>query len=213
MYQIEIRNEQQLNATVQQLCSAADSVVIISQQDMSEAADLVKLIKTRHKEIDEERTALVKPFNDGVKALNARFKTILSPLENAESAVKQRMLTFQQEENRKAEQARREAEAKAAELARIAAEQAAESERPPMPKNPVVVPMPVAPSQTVRGAYGSVSTMKKVWAFEVEDIATLAAARPDLVTVDSAKVNAEIRGKGGNIPGLRVFERELIAVR
>lgn len=205
-----------LVSTVSELVDAASGVVILSRSDLSEATDLVKVIKGRHREIEEERTRLVKPFNDGVKQINARFKSILQPLETAESDIKAKMLAFQQEEARAAEVARREAERLAAEeAARVAAEFAAENldrpDLPPPPPMPVAV-TPEAPKSTY-GAFGGVSTVKKVWAFEVLDIAALAAARPDLVTVDSAKVNAEIRGKGGDIPGLRVFEKETIAVR
>lgn len=210
-----VANESQLIASVRQICDAASSVVILSAADMRDASDLVKVIKTRWKEIDEERTGIVKPINDSVKRINDRFREILAPLTDAEAAVKRQMLTFQQEENRKAEEARREAERKAAEAAEAAEAEAAASDRAPMPHVPAAPPVaaPLGPPQTIRGSYGSVSSVKKVWSYELVDIAALAAARPDLVTVDAAKVNAEIRGRGGDIPGLRIFQTETIAVR
>ena len=55
-------------------------MVILSREDLSEATDLVKLIKTRARGIEDERTRLVKPFNDGVKQISARFKQVLEPL-------------------------------------------------------------------------------------------------------------------------------------
>lgn len=209
-----IQNETRFVTSVKELCDAAQAVVILSPQDMRDASDLVKLIKVRHKEIEEERTGIVKPINDSVKRINERFKQILAPLVDAESSIKGMMLSYQQEETQKAEAARREAEQKAAEERAAAEALAAESDRAPFP---VVVEPPIpaikAPPQTIRGEYGSVSSVKKVWAFELDDIAALAAARPDLVAVDAAKVNAEIRGRGGDIPGLRIFEKEIISVR
>jgi hypothetical protein len=209
---VQITNEQQIVSTVSQLCEAASSVVILSREDLSEATDLVKLVKTRAKEIEEERTRLVKPFNDGVKQINARFKQMLEPLDSAERDIKAKMLTFQQDENRKSELARQAAERKAAEEAARVAE---ENKGPPEAAvTAAVIPL-LAPSppKTTYGQFGATSTVKKVWAYELLDIAALAAARPDLVMVDAGRVNAEIRGKGGEIPGLRVFEKETIAIR
>lgn len=213
---IQIAKEQAFVATVGQLCDAATGVVIIGTEDLSEATDLVKLIKTRYKEIEGERVQMVKPFNDGVKHINERFKKMLEPLESAESEIKKKMLTFQQEEARIAEAARKEAERKAAEEAERLAKEAAERS----PAEPVVtevvasvVPFVPPPPKTTYGQYGAVSSMRKIWAYEVTDIAALAASRPDLVTVDAGRINAEIRGKGGEIPGLRIFEKETIAIR
>jgi hypothetical protein len=214
--------EQRLTASVKQLVDAASDTIIMSREDYSEATDLVKLIKTRHKEIEDERTRIVKPINDSVKHINDRFKQMTSPLAEAEQAVKNKMLDFQRKEEEKARKEREEAERKHREemaaqeaAARKAIEESGETyDRATPPVMPTLAPnLPPAPPKTTYGQYGSTSTVKKVWAWDLVDIAALAAARPDLVTVDSAKVNAEIRGKGGNIPGLRIFEKDTIAVR
>src|SRR5262249_35178220 len=164
------------------------SVIIMTRQDLSEATDLVKLIKVRAKEIEEERVSIVKPFNDGVKQINARFKAMLGPLEEAEADIKGKMLVFQKEEERKAEAERkrleelqRERERKAAEERQLAEEKArkeweeAEARRkaeqpdaPPIP-TPAPTPLPalppapaiVAPAHrpTTYGQTGAVSTV------------------------------------------------------
>jgi hypothetical protein len=235
--------EVQLRATSRQLCETATQVVIMSRQDLSEATDLVKLIKTRAKEIEEERTGMVKPFNEGVKQINSRFKAMLVPLEEAESDLKGKMLVFQQEEARKVEaerrrfeEAQREQQRKEAEERRVREEEerkaweAAEAKRvaetpeaPPTPTpaptpEPTMAPLVVAPPSTQHrpttyGQSGAVSTVKKQWAFEIVDIRALAAARPDLVSVDQVKVNQEIRGRGGDIPGLRIFQKDILQVK
>lgn len=210
-----IPNEQQLTATVGQLCEAASATLILCREDLAEATDLVKLIKTRHREIEDERTNIVKPINDSVKRINERFKAITTPLLDAENGIKRKMLDFQQEEARKAEEERKKAETEAAEAAATLAAEAADMDRAPLPPSlvPTPAPLPPEPPKTTYGAYGAVSTMKKVWSWELLDIAALAAARPDLVMVDAGKVAAEIRGRGGEIPGLRIFEKDTIAVR
>lgn len=210
--EIKMRN------TSKELCEAADDVVIMTRPDLSAATDLVKIIKTRSKEIEDERKRLVDPFNQGVKAINARFKAMTGPLEEAEASVKSKMLTFQKAEEQRAkeeqeriEKIRREAEEKAA---KDAAAQGNDDDirSMPLPQAASTVTAPLH-RPTTYGQTGAVSTVKKVWAFEMTDIKALASARPDLVVVDTVKVNQEIRGKGGDIPGLRIYETEIMQVR
>ncbi len=208
---LRIANEETIVSTVRELCDAAEGVIILSREDVSHATDLVKVIKARHKEIEDERVALVKPLNDTVGRINDRFKAILAPLGTAEDDVKGKMLAFDREERRKVEAASKEAERLAAEAAAKAAAEATEKQESISAASPA--PAVSAPPVSTYGQYGGVSTIRKTWAYELVDIVALANARPDLVTVDAAKINAAIRGKGGEIPGLRIFEKETIAVR
>jgi hypothetical protein len=210
--------EIQLLKTSKELCELAEETLIMSRQDMSSATDLVKTIKTRYKEIEEERTRIVKPFNDGVKAINSRFKAMTQPLEEAETQIKSKMLVFQKDEEKRARE-----EAARLEKIRLEEEEKARKEAEEnsngddirsMPL-PVVETAPIEPviRKTVYGQTGAVSTMKKKWAFELIDIQKLAASRPDLIMIDTVKINAEIRGKGGVIDGLRIFEDDIMQVR
>lgn len=235
--------EVQLRKSSTELVEHASNIVIFTRADLSVATDIVKAIKNRHKDIEEERTRIVKPFNEGVKAINARFKAMTAPLEDAETDLKGKMLVFQREEERKAreeaarlekvrceqeEKERAEWAAKEKERLRLEAEEAkrvaAEGNEDdirsmplPVAETPVYVPPPaiVAPAHkpTTYGQTGAVSTVKKQWAFELADIRQLAAARPDLVIVDTVKINQEIRGRGGNIAGLHIFEKDILQVR
>jgi hypothetical protein len=208
-----IENETVLVNTVGEICDAANYLNVASREELGTATDLVKLIKTRHREIDAERDGLVRPLNGTVDKINARFKTILAPLKAAEEGIKAKMLAFQQEEARQAAEARRVAEEAAKKAEEEAERLAEESDRASLPTQPLAVPEPLPVPRTTYGAYGGVSTLKKSWTFELLDIAALAAARPDLIVVDTAKVNAEIKGRGGDIPGLRVYEKEIISIR
>lgn len=211
---VEIR----LRATAQELCETAGDIMIMTRPDLSHATDIVKAIKTRTKEIEEERTRIVKPFNDGVKAINQRFKGMTAPLEEAEASVKSKMLAFQKDEERRAnEEAARLAkiQREADEKARKEAEEQSNGDDIRSMPLPIKTEAVIAPVHrpTTYGQTGAVSTVKKVWAFELLDIKALAAARPDLVSVDTVKINQLIRGVGGEIPGLRIFENDMIQVR
>lgn len=209
--------EIQLRATVQELLTAAEDVVIMSRADLSQATDLVKAIKSRFRDAEDERKRLVKPFNDGVDAINARFKAMTVPLKDAEDGLKGKMLAFQQEEERRAneeaarqEKARKEAEEKR----RAEAEaQAAESDRAPLPISLIERPVPPITPQhkpTTYGQTGAVSTVKKQWTFEVEDISKVPA---EYLLIDQVKVNQAVRAGARDIAGLRIFEKDILQVR
>lgn len=213
-HQVEV----QLRSTAQELCESASEVLIMTRTDLSLATDLVKTIKTRFRDIEDERKRLVRPFNDGVDAINARFKSMTVPLKDAEDALKAKMLFFQKEEEKRAqeeaariEKSRRDAEEKA----RKEAEESSSGDDIRSMPLPAIAEAAVVPlhKPTTYGQTGAVSTVKKQWTFELEDIKALANARPDLVAVDTVKINQEIRGKGGEIPGLRVYEKDVLQVR
>ncbi len=211
--------EVRLRATATELCDQAQDVMIFTKNDLSTATDLVKNIKVRFKEIEEERKRIVEPFNAGVKAINSRFKAMTAPLEEAEDSVKGKMLVFQKAEEKRAneEAARLEKERQeriaAEEATRLEAVEDGDDSIRTMPVAIVEAPIVPVHRPTTYGQTGAVSTVKKVWAFEVTDIAKLAAARPDLVSANDVNINREIRGQGGEIPGLRIYEKEIMQVR
>jgi len=215
--------EVQLRSTVTELCEAADSVAIFTRPDLSHATDLVKAIKDRARDIEDERKRLVKPFNDGVDAINGRFKAMRAPLLEAESVLKAKMLTFQQkealeaEEERKrleAEQRQREEEARKKqeeENARAVDESGDELDRAPMPVAEVIAAAVVSSFKpTTYGQTGATSTVKKVWTGELVDIGQVPK---EYLLLDQVKVNQAIRAGAREIPGLRIFEKETIAIR
>lgn len=219
--------ETRLAMSAKELCAKADQVVIMDRSDLSSATDLLKTIRSRVKEIEKERKALVQPLNDHVKTINGRFKAMTDPLGEADSTISRHMLSFQKQEEQKAAEAdrqRREAEAKA-EAERV------ERIKAMIPHNEMLEPIELpakteidspyanaahqmpAYRPTTYGQSGAVSTVTKQWKFELLDIQALAAARPDLVMADTVKINQEIRGKGGEIAGLRVYQDEVLKVR
>lgn len=191
----------------------ADEIVIFTRNDLSIATDICSEIKKRIKVIEDEREKIVRPINEGVKQVNNNFKTIRIPLEEAETRLKSSMLKFQQEEQRKADDERRKAEA--AEKERIKKEQEDNADNNVIePPKEIVTAAPISTFKpSTYGQTGATSTLKKVWKFEVTDISALATSRPDLVQVDQVKVNQEIRGQGGNIAGLRIFQDDVLQVR
>lgn len=211
----------------------ANRCEIKTVEDLEKASDLLKFIKSTFKKAEEERKAITDPINASVKILNSRFKTITDPLSTAEGNVKGKILAFEQERRRKAEE-------EAREQARLAAIKAAEDEarrkaeeesakaiedgqidifadpvevEVKIDEASLVIPEPVVNVAPVRGAYGSTTSVVKRWTFRVTDIAALAAYDKDLVAAVSVEINKRIRDGVRDIPGLDIYQDETISSR
>jgi hypothetical protein len=103
---------------------ASAQAYLIDSPTMAElAGEDLRQIKTLQKDVEAQRTGIVKPLNDAVKAVNALFKAPTEYLEQAETTLKRALLGWTSEQERLAAIARAQAEAEAeAERARLAAE-------------------------------------------------------------------------------------------
>lgn len=77
------------------------AIQILSHTDLSSAEWLQKKAQKARIEIENTRKDLVKPYNDIVSQINTKAKELILPIESAEKSIKIKMLTFQQEEERK----------------------------------------------------------------------------------------------------------------
>lgn len=188
------------------------------------AGEELRAIKTRAAALEEQRKAITKPMDDAKKAVMDLFRGPVDLLARAEGILKGKLLAYQQEEQRKATEARQAAERAAqAERDRLAAEAAQLAAQgragEAMVKEQVasmIVAAPPAVAEPVKVA--GVSTRTSV-EFEVVDLLALVKAvgeRPELlslVAVDSVKLRAYVRGLGTacNLPGVRVYEKQSLA--
>lgn len=131
----EMQRAQEVEASASEAEQQAAAIEVRTPQEAEQAMELVAGFAQRRKAAEEARTFLVKPLNDHVRAINDRFRPGREALERAEKAVKDKILAFRREEQRKAaeEQARLDAERRererAAEEERRAAEAQARAER------------------------------------------------------------------------------------
>lgn len=185
------------------------------------AADELKSIKAKATALEERRKALTQPLDAVKKGIMDLFRGPLDLLGQAEGILKSKMLTFQQAEQRKAEEQRLLAEKAAQEeRARLQAEADALAAQgragEAVVKETVaqmIVAAPVA-APAVPQVKGIATT--KTIDFEVVDLHALivhVAAHPELVNLlnaDSVKLRAFVKGLGMacNLPGVRVFEKQ-----
>ncbi|WP_284459711.1 hypothetical protein [Cupriavidus campinensis] len=99
-----------LAGKAQRMLTSAQSFVIDSPTMYELAAADLQKVKGLSKDVEEKRTAITGPLNQAVKAVNDLFRAPKEYLASAETALKGAMLTYDREQQRKAEEARREAE-------------------------------------------------------------------------------------------------------
>lgn len=200
--------ETQIAENAKTLEGRVKAITVWDEESAAEATDLAKLVSTQIRMVEDERKAMVKPLNDHVKYINARFKKYSDPLGVVLAEVKNKILGFQKEQRaiaeRQAEVARQEAE-----QLRREAEQAHADGVPaidisePTPSQVTVVAGPV------RGTFGTTSISKR-WTWEVVDFALV----PDQYkAIASGPVTAAVRDGAREIPGIRIFEAEGLSLR
>lgn len=101
----------------------ANNFVITTDDDYNLAGEELQAVKAKLKRMEETRTSITGPMNKALDAINALFRGPRTALEAAEKAIKGNMLTYHNEKERIAAEARQAQEAAAAaERARLAEE-------------------------------------------------------------------------------------------
>jgi hypothetical protein len=166
------------------------------------------------KELDALRTALVKPLNDEVKAVNALIARLTDPLAAGVTQGKRALVAFQQQERARVQReqdAARQAQEQAAirEAEATAAGDMAAAEQASREQAQALVAAPVAAPRGYKGDEGSAS-MRVRWVFEV--------IRPELVprpylSVDDKLIRAAVAAGVREIPGVSISQTEDVTVR
>lgn len=187
-----------VTSMVQQLDDLA-SVQITNAEDYRDAGDAVVLVSKVGSRLEEERVRLVAPFLAQQRALQALFKPLQAQVDTCKNALKRSMLHWKAEQDRIQQEALRHAAALAAEV-RIT--------EPPPQHHAAVQAALVAAHQAAPPAVKGVST-SRVTKFEVVDAALVPR---EYLVVDERLVREAVKA-GKNVPGVRVWEEDVMTVR
>jgi hypothetical protein len=201
----------------------AVALVVIDESTKASATELLAGIARLKAEAENTRAVLVKPLNDQVKGINETFRSVLAPVLEADQLLRERVLAYNRDQQRRAEEAAAAAErerlasqallteaekAEAAGQGQVAEqllERAVEGETAAR----AVQREAVLPSRHVNTGIGS-STVAKRWTFELEDLGKVPVA---YLALDETKVRKAIASGVREIPGVRIFQAETLAVR
>lgn len=198
---------QSISQEITTIEAQAEHLQVVDEESAKVATDMLGQIAKAKKAVEEKRQFFVKPLNEQVKRINEWFKQIISPLEKAEATLKNKVLLYRQEQERKRreeeERLRKLIEAEQKKLERQAAKKG-------MPAPPPI-PIPVMPKQekTFESTIAK-ATARTIWDFEIVDESKIPR---EFLMVNEKAIRAAIKAGVRNIPGVRIFQREELAVR
>lgn len=194
----------------------AAECAITDTQALEWATALLGEIARAQRAAEARRVFFVKPLNDHVRAINDFFKLLAAPLVEADHTLRRKVLDYRKAEQERAatERARLEAERTAAEAgAQRALKESADNRSDALriaadEATAAMLRIVSPPAATVKTVLGT-TTARRIWDYEVTNLAEVPL---EYHMVDAEAVRAAIRRGVREIPGVRIFEREVLAV-
>lgn len=222
----------QLKADIQLMLEPARAIRVINDDMSKVAMSAASEVKKLSKAIEEKRKDLVGPLNDEVKRINGYAKQISEPLLEIESHLKRELAAWNEilaerrrEEMRKAEEAKRLAEAEAERKRKEAEEEAklsamfspaddASAARAEVKIQTDAVKELATIESSHKAQVKEIASMKvpgarTIWNFEVTD----ASAVPmEFLMVNEKALREAVRAGVREIPGVRIFSETVVAI-
>lgn len=193
-----------LQIEIGKLMAYAVTRTVATVEEVALATDDLGMMATLKKAVEAKRKEYIDPINVYLREINDSFKTIIAPLERADSLTRQKIMTWKREEARKA--------AEIAEINRMrqeAARREAALSGGELSEPTQLLEEQPAPPARVHGEAATLGTMT-TWDYEVTDFASL----PDeYKMVFASKLGRVVRAGLRTIPGVRIFPKETLSVR
>jgi hypothetical protein len=179
---------------------------VTDEQSAKAVIEVLGKIVGARKAADEARKALTKPLLDEKRTIDNRFREMTGPLDGAEQALKSVVAAYRRKvEQERRERIAREERNRRERQAREDAKAEAERREPVRHESPRIEP---APEATIRSG-GAAATVRRVWKAEVIDPD---AVPRDYLTVDKAAINRAVKAGTREIPGVRIWKDDQVAV-
>lgn len=199
-----------------ELAAVASKLKVTNQQSLTYANTLLIQIKEARTELVAHRDRLVKPLKDHIKSVEATyFKPGLGDLDNADEILRDKVLSYRAVLAKDAARIREEAEARVMEAEAAAQEALKEGDKKGAQEAlqlaqeaALEVAETTGPGRTMAVGDTKVSA-RSVMDFKIVDLALI----PDhYKVVDPKLIRAAIRSGITRIPGVEIFETEILAV-
>lgn len=200
------------------IVAKTNAIKIVDTASLAIAQELQKECTAYAKSVEDKRTAITKPMNDFLKEVNSRAKTLVAPVEESKTAIKTKILAYNKEQARLAEEeAKKLREAQEAEEAKLRAEEEArlaelakeDEAKAKQEAEKLEAERQAREAQNKQMA--SLSTAPKVkgltkrWTYKILDEDKVPR---NFCSSDSKKINEAIKGGARLIAGLEIFEIE-----
>lgn len=180
----------------------AEVRIITTAEDTKLATNDLSLIAKLKKAMESKRKDYLQPFNDHIKFVNETYKTLMSPVEQADKITRDKIMAYQRE------QARIRAEQEEINHLRMEAAQKEAALNNGEIKESVNLIDVIDVQKKVNADMGTLGTMK-VRKFEVEDITKVPS---EYLKVDEVAIGKLVRAGIKSISGIRIWEEEVLKV-
>ena len=180
---------------VERACTIAEHRTIVDKDSLISADQDLHAIVGIRKALEIHRKDFTGPLNAEIKGINDYFKTMLEPIDRAETSTRQLIIKYNQDlERRRLEIDRIEAEK--LRLARAEEEATGEHTVDLTP-----IPKPVEPVRRIVSELGSTTT-REIRKWEVEDKTKVP---PEYLIVDEKAIGKLVRAGIPSIPGIKIW--------
>jgi hypothetical protein len=198
-----------------------NSLVVKDEASLALAGDILTSVSGSLKSVEARRAFFVKPIKDHARAIDAFFKRITDPLEDANTELRRKMGAYREVQFRKAEEERLKRDAEAAAAAAEAEELRTKAEKAKGKKAKELEAAAaaaeekslVAASQSITAAPSrSVAPgikARKRWTFEVVEPSKVPRI---YLEIDEPAIRRAVMSGVREIAGIRIFETESLAV-
>lgn len=165
---------------------------VTSQEDLDLLNETTKEIKRKSKDLEERRTSITQPINEGLRRVNAVFKTVSDPYSKCESQLKAKVaagLRFLKEEQTR----------KLQEVAVLS--QAGD-----------MVGAKAVLLSTPDAALPTGTSIREIWKYKITDISLVPEQYLMLVVNDDAVCSA-VQSGTRQIPGLEIYSEDSVTTR
>lgn len=184
-----------------QLVAQAALLQVTNEAESIEAGRMLVQLKSWKAQVEQKRQFFTRPLKEHVKRIEAMFKPVVERLDEADGVIRGKVLNYRAE----AEKNAREAQARLMEQAEAAQQEGNSDAALALATEATEA---VNTQKTMLLDEGSMQ-VKKVWDFEVEDYAAIPR---EFFSFDEKKVRLAIRAGQRDIAGLRIFQKDQLAV-
>ena len=190
-----------------ELTAEIQAAAVTDAGSAARVTELLSLAATTRTRVEEARRQITDPLKRQAKDIEDAVRPLMVALDNLVNTGKTKVLGWQRAEAERVRKEREERERLEAEARRIAQQQAEAEHRPV--ELPAPLPLVQEAPRGVRTDYGTAS-VRRVWDFEIVDASKLPAA---FVMPNEQAIRAAVRAGSREIPGVRIFQRDDLAVR
>src|SRR3990167_577703 len=174
----------------------AQGFQLVSEDSYLKATEVSSWLSRSINKIDERRKFFTQPLNDQIKKINVLFKQIASPYIEAESIMTNKIMAARAEKQRKAQE----------EEARIRLEAEKLSKKTGIKKEEIIESYEIPAVQKSEGQ----ATFREVTDFEIENESKVPR---EYMEVSEPKIRKAVREGVTNIPGVKIFKKEVLVNR